>query len=505
MADLFPRSRSATGRRRATRDGFSDREPRTRSGDGGLFGWSVFILLLIGLVALCWMGTLYVFGHPEEPLGYSVLHKFKKLEAPKRFTETQAPRGEFLDAKKLLARYGQMSPRQLKEESARLLRAYIRNYDATSGSIPYVVGRFNILDSYQLTKNDFFPAGVVALAQDAEVPQVLVEHVFTADERTVPTLHRSLLTGLDIPVRRSLDLSPVIHVEKLADGRLKFTTIPIQYPDYSATQGPGGFSLQPPATLNVEAGLPVLSKLKVAEADQRYASYRRRLANPGGTTAAPAPVNELMPVRPATTTAGATPEPTVARAQPVNAGPVPPTAPAAIPVAPAVPVAAPGGEPTVARAIPVNGATPPPVVANAPTVGTEVPLKPFLAGTNTPAPAVATTTSGKWATYQPGQMPQGRLVGVQDAPQLAGTGLGGERVYLEGDFLVSASSQSRAVLRKTDGAKDMRIIVEFPTSKPPPGEGTTLARDANRPFLITRVERGSDGTVNVWAREITSE
>lgn len=495
MADLFPRSRSAGGRRRPPRDGFGEREAKPRSGDGGLFGWTVFILLLIGLVAICWMGTLYVFGHPEEPLGYNLLQRFKKLEPPKRFTETAAPKGEFLDAKKLLARYGQMTPRQLKEESARLLRAYIRNYDTASGPVPYVVGRFNILDSYQLTKDDFFPSGVVAIAQDAETPQVLVEQAFTADERTVPTLHRSLLTGLDIPIQRSINLSPVIHIERLTDGRLKFTTVPIQYPDYSATQGPGGFSLQPPPTLNVEAGLPILSRAKVTEADQRYASYRRKLANPNAAT--PPTANALLPVRAATTATGETPQPTVARALPVNAAPTPAPAP--------IVAATPANEPPVARAIPVNGEEPPAPVANAPTVGAEVPLKPFLVGANTPAPAVATTTSGKWPTYRPGEMPRGRLVGVQEAPQLAGTGLGAERVYLQGDFTVSASSQSRAVLRKTDGSKDMRIIVEFPTTTVPPGEGATLARDARRPFLITRVERGSDGTVNVWAREVTSE
>lgn len=500
MADLFPRSRSASVRRRSGGEGFGERDARPRSGDGGLFGWSIFILLLIGLTAICWMGTLYIFGHPEEPLGYSVLTRFKKLEAPKRFAETQAPKGEFLDAKKLLARYGQMTPRQLRDESARLLRAYIRNYDTASGPVPYVVGRFNILDSYQLTTDDFFPSGVVALAQDAETPQVLVEHIFTADARSVPSLHRSLLTGLDIPVRRSLDLSPVINIDRLPDGRLKFTTIPIQYPDYSATQGPGGFSLQPPPTLNVEAGLPVLSRAKVAEADQRYASYRRKLATPGGSSA-PAPANELMPVRPAVTSAGATPEPVVARAVPVT--PAESNPPTAVPTPVAIPT--PVGEPPVARAIPVNGELPPDPVANAPTVGTEVPLKPFLVGANTPAPAVTSTTAGKWPTYRAGEMPRGRLVGVQEAPQLAGTGLGGERVYLQGDFTVSASSQSRAVLRKTDGSKDMRIIVEFPTTTAPPGEGTKLARDGRRPFLINRVERGSDGTVNVWAREVTTE
>jgi len=488
-------------RRRPARDGFHERELKPK-GDGGLFGWSIFILLLIGLVAVCWMGTLYIFGHPEEPMGYAMLHKFKKLEAPKRFSETAAPKGEFLDAKKLLAKYGPMSAYQLDQESHKLLRDYIRNYEGVSGLVPYITGRYNILDSYQLTANDFIQAGVVAIAQDSEVPQVLIETIYPTDERMVPTLHRSLLTGLDIPIQRSLDLSPIIHVEKLPDGRLKFTTIPIQYPNYSATQGPGSFSLEPPATLNVAAGLPILPNSKIAEADQRYASYRRKMANPGGQKASAPPANQLMPVRSATTTSGATPAPPVARAIPANA-----SSPTPAPVEEPVPVTIPptGTEPSVARAIPVNpGDTPPAAapLATAPAVGTDVPLKPFMAGSTT---AVASTASGKWQTFKPGQMPKGRLVSLGESKQLAGTGLGGERVYLKGNFVVSAAGQNRAVLRDSTGSKDARIIVEFPTSSSPPGEGANVARDANRPFLITRIERSSDGTVNIWAREVTTQ
>ncbi len=488
--------RYSSSRRRPARDGFNERDPKPQGGDGGLFGWTIFILLLIGLVALCWMGTLYIFGHPEEPLGYSVLHKFKKLEAPKRFSEVAAPKGEFLDAKKLLAKYGPMSPRQLENESHRLLRDYIRNYQGNDGLVPYIVGRFNILDSYQLTKDDFFQSGVVAIAQDSEVPQVIVENVFPTDERMVPTLHRSLLTGLDIPIRRSLDLSPIIHVEKLPDGRLKFTTIPIQYPDYTATQGPGGFSLLPPPTLNVEAGLPILHPSKVAEADERYASYRRKLAHPGLAPTLPRG-NELMPVRAATNLAGNTPSP--------FSGTAAPEKPAA-PVAP-IAVAEPTVAPRVLPAIPINNTTPPPPVSAAPTVGTDVPLKPFNGGAT--ATAVASTTSGKWPTYKPGAMPKGRLLGMKTARSLDTAALAGERIYLRGDFTVTASVGNSAVLRSAasdpDAATNTRVVVQFPTNGRPPQQGSTLTRGSDRPFLVTNVKQTSDGQVNIYVREVTSE
>lgn len=518
MSDFYSTSRSVPTRRNNPRGGYSERDAHPGESLGSLLGWAIFILLLAGLAAMCWLGTIYIFGHPEQPLGYEVLKKFKKIETPKRFSEIGAPEGEFLDAKKLMAKYGQMTPLQLQRASDELLRNYIRNYQNTGGLVPYVVGRFTILDSYELKPDDFFPSGVVALAQNTEAPNILLEQVFPADPSMVPTLFRSLLTGLEIPIRRSLDLSPIIHVERLPDGRLKFTTVPIQYPDYSSSQGPGSFSLEPPAVLNVKAGLPVLTAAHVQKADEHFAEFRRKLGRHAPLTSSKPQAGALMPVRPATTTAGGTPLPSVARAE--SAPPTPAQAPAAPTPAPA-PIAvlpaqnasgAAPAEPEVRQALPVTGddvqraepvATPaaPAAVASAPTVGTAVPLKPFMSTGQTTA--VATTTSGKWPTYRAGQMPQGRLINVKDGDQLAGAGLGGDRVYLAGSFTVSAAGQNRAVLRSTD-AKNTRIIVEYPTSAPPPSEGSSISRGSDRPFLVTRIERGADGTVNIWAREVTS-
>src|SRR5260370_32162800 len=69
-----------------------------------LFLWTVFILLLIGLAFACWLGSFYVFGHPEKPRPYQLLKKLGKIEAPRRFEVTAAPPGEFLTAQKLFER-----------------------------------------------------------------------------------------------------------------------------------------------------------------------------------------------------------------------------------------------------------------------------------------------------------------------------------------------------------------------------------------------------------------
>ncbi len=499
--------RSKYGARRSTSRGFKTKsaEPRKRA---DLLGWSIFIVLLVGLVLICWMGTYYVFGHPEEPLSYSILQKMKKIEPPKRFIDTAAPKGEFLTADKLIERYGTMTARDLQKESNVLLRKYLENYAHSQDLIPYVTGRFNILDSFQLTSDDFIDSGVVALAQDTENPGVLIEYVFPAEERMIPALHRSLLTGLDIPVQRTRDLVAVTNVEKLADGRLKLTVIPIHYPSYTSSSGPGSFTLEPPTRLNVEAGLPILSKSKITDADARYATYRRKAGlEPGAAANAdtPPPSNELIRIQPATDLAGATPEPAPAPAPLAEATPPPPAASPTplpplddpnVPVRPAVPV---GGS-----AVAVASPSPPPTLPPSPTPPA-VPLKPFNSTAANRPPTVANAASGGWQTYPAGRMPRGRLVGVRESAAFADQPVSGDPVYLEGDFVVTASGTNRAVLRNSSGSANTRVIVEFPAGSRPPGEGNRVARGGDRPFLITDVRKTADGTVNITVREITQE
>ena len=71
--------------------GRSGRRSRQQPEIDNLFGWTVFILLLCGFAVACWIGTFYIFTHPEEPFNYHILAKLKKLDPPKRFELTAAP------------------------------------------------------------------------------------------------------------------------------------------------------------------------------------------------------------------------------------------------------------------------------------------------------------------------------------------------------------------------------------------------------------------------------
>lgn len=481
---IDPRSKKLEARTR--RNGglsLGDESPARRGGN--LFIWTLILLLLIGFAIACWIGSFYIFGHPEKAFSYSILSKLNKLDPPKRFEVTGAPRGDFLNAKELLERYGKLTPRELDRVNESLLRNYIRNFKLTQDHVPYIVGRFNILDSYELTDKNLFPSGVVALAQSAQDPHVLLEHIFPTEKKVIPILQRMWLTGLDLPLEKSYDLSALLHVEKLRDGRMLFTAIPILYGSYVASTGPGSFSLEPPTRMNLEAGLPVLDAMTVSEADVKYATYRRKA---GLDTSSPNPDQAKKPTYQIVR---------VERPQPVKpfpteaATPVPTPLPNDAPVLPATPV--------IAEAVPpVPVATPTPTPSATPT-----PL---------PSPAtIANTASGNWPTYSPGQMPRGRLTNVQGASDFADRGAPEERTYLQGNFVVSASRGNRAVLRAQGGLADafggnkgkVRIIVDFPQGVQPPGEGSTFSRDSRRPFLITRVTKTETGEVNVYVQEVT--
>ena len=293
---------------------FKARRDRKGGGDN-LFGWTVFMLLLIGFSLGCWISSYYLFGHPENPRSYKILLKLKKVDAPKRFELTAAPPGEFLTPQKLFERYATYSKLDLENENGELMRNYIGNYQGTKRLVPYVIGKYNILDSYELGANTLFPSGMVALAQAVDFPQVLIEHAYTAPIKTVPVLRRMLMTGLDIKLERTLDLSAIIHIAKLRDGRIQITAVPLTYGSYALKQGSGAFSLEPPPTLNMEAGTPIVQEAMVQEGFKAYAAFRKKTTPSSLAESSNEPSATPTPARPELVRADTpTPEPSASPA-----------------------------------------------------------------------------------------------------------------------------------------------------------------------------------------------
>jgi hypothetical protein len=480
--------------------GRSGRRSRQQPENDNLFGWTVFILLLCGFAVACWIGTFYIFTHPEEPFNYHILAKLKKLDPPKRFELTAAPVGEFLTADKLLTKFGAMSTWQIDEENKTLLRAFLRNYDHQVGKVPYVTGKFTVLDSYPLSQTKFCDSGVAIVAQSVEMPTIYIEHLFPAGAEQLPAMQRTLTTGLGIELRRSYDLSAIIHIDNLGGGRLLFTCIPLLYGPYGTTQGGSGFQLEPPKSVNLKAGLPLVSQSQVRDAETRLTQYHRAMASQETASAQPNAKSQVNLVG-AEPSVSATPAATVAKTSVAAATPksslTPPAKTTPGQIAAAIPSPVPKVSP-VATATPV-------VVAEA--SQPVQPLQPFLTASPTPA------TSGRvesWQTYRPGLMPRGRLLDVDQTTDLADKGIGNATIYLRGDFTVTAARDNRAVLRPHQSLADhvlnrgnARIIVEYPRGIATPREGETFQRATDRPFQIVDVRRGADGQVNIYVREVT--
>jgi len=138
-----------------------------------------------------------------------------------------------------------------------------------------------------------------------------------------------------------------------------------------------------------------------------------------------------------------------------------------------------------------------------------VKLEPFSpARQSQPVQPVQPVAPATWRTYQPGQMPRGKLLDWQNASELADVGANSDRFYIRGKYIVTAVSDNRVVLRPQGYAGEpvstMRLVVQFPVGTPLPAEGTPVARGQMRPFQVVDVRRGNDGQVNVYAREITA-
>src|SRR5467141_4519070 len=162
------------------------------------FAWTVAILLLTGFTLAAWLGSFYIFDQPERPDSYRILQRLHKIELPKRFELTAAPAGEFLNAKQLYDRYVEMGSAELAKTNAELTRNYIRNYQQVRGLVPYVIGRFAIMEARELGPNDVFLSGMVALTNAVDHGELLMEHVYPADPQALPLMKQTLGMGLEI-------------------------------------------------------------------------------------------------------------------------------------------------------------------------------------------------------------------------------------------------------------------------------------------------------------------
>ncbi len=468
------------------------------------FAWTLAMLGLAAFALAAWLGSFYIFWQPERPDSYRLLKRLHRIDPPRRFELTAAPPGEFLDPRRLHDRYATVGAAELAQTNAELTRNYIRNFQQVHGLVPYVVGRFRILDVHELGPADIFPSGIVALAAATDEGELLMEHVYPADARDLPLMRQTLLPGLEIKLERTHDISAVIHAEHTADGRVLITAMPLLYGTYTVTRGTGTFTLEPPLDLNLAAGWPLFKPEQLRGAEQRYAELRQReqtarggVSFPGLTpSGSPMPaenqlvrVEQAIPLQPLPTSLPSAPPVKVDKGKVIAKNAKGAKSPKQMPTATPIQIAK--ASPPLT---PFQPSAPP--VQTAPADGT----------------LASTAGGGSWKTYPAGRMPLGRLIAPTDLPEVADRGLAGERIYLKGQFTVNFADANKAVLRprsrmpdsvvRLAGGNSTRIIVEYPAGYVPPAPGSDVDRDDGRPLEITEVRKQEDGQLNVFAREI---
>ena len=498
--------------------GFDVKEVSAERGRGGMFLWTVVLLLLTGMAMASWIGSFYVVAHPEKPACYRLLQRLKKLEPPKQFMVTEGPFGKFLSPKMMLEKYGKMGPRELEKANSELVRMYIKNYRETKQPADYVAGVFEVVESHVLSANDFFPSGVVAVTQARDYPQVLMEMVFPAATGGVAMIKSFLPVGRELTLERSRDLGAILHVERLSDSRMQFTVVPLSYGSFQLKEGRGSFTLKSPEDLidpakggdakngiNIDGALPIVNGIRLQKGLATHAEYHRKVlvsteterpkANQiiafrsPNSTSAPVEVATPVVIREAT-------PPTPIPRPPQNMRPTTTVAPVvALPPKPAL------ISNTTPGVLPERFPLPPrPVVRATPQTPKPEP--------EPPKPIVLSLPP----TTQP-PMEKSRVLSTKEASALVDHFESPSESFLSGEFVVTGVLGQRVALRAREALRDpdadptiagssgAMIIVDFPKDVTPPVKDATFTRDGKTGFRIKSVRRSGTGQITILAEE----
>ena len=268
------------------------------------FAWTIAILLLIGFALAAWLGSFYIFGQPERPDSYRILQKLHKIDPPKRFELTAAPPGEFLNASQLYERYSQCAPPSSRKPTLSWCAITFEIISRCAAWFRTSSAGTSIIAVRELGPGDVFPYGMAALTAAVDSGEVLMEHVYPAKPEALPLMKQTLTVGLEVKLERTHDVSAVIHAERLIDGRILVTAVPLLYGSYTVTRGLGTFRLEPPPSLNLVAGWPLFKSQEPASIEQHLAEYREKMAaaqtapisipGSGASVTAPPARNELV-------------------------------------------------------------------------------------------------------------------------------------------------------------------------------------------------------------------
>lgn len=242
-------------------EGFGEDRFQKRKKDSGLFWWSVFITILLGMATFSWFFSIYIFAHPEKPLNYRILTHLEKIEPPTSFSALTVPTGKFFDAKGIYTKYYGFGDSHLEVGNSLLKRRYLKNYKEEAPI--YVKGVFRISEVRQLTAEDVFPSGYIVRATSREYPTVSIEYIFPCTAESTAETPAPFTVGDDLSLDRTSTFASLLNAAKLHDDSFCFSLVPLVYGTYQVA-GSGTLSLSPPKTLNMSGHWPLTGDISSA-------------------------------------------------------------------------------------------------------------------------------------------------------------------------------------------------------------------------------------------------
>ena len=263
MDTIATNSRGYSGRGRNVR--------RTSRWFGGLFWWTMLIILLALAAVASWTFCIFAFSYPEKPINYMVLHKFNKIEPPRKFSSSNAPRNRSYFARDLYDRFNEYEDRHFKEINALLLRNYIENFERADREFTMnMVGTFEIEQREELGEDDLMSGGTVLLARCIDFPDVVIQYLLPGDPGSVPEDVLKVGDVVDLGTKkgrsRFAPFNVVLHITRLEGNQYCFCVVPLVFSKGQIARGVE-VQLEPPTKLNVEGQMPPID-FELADEDE---------------------------------------------------------------------------------------------------------------------------------------------------------------------------------------------------------------------------------------------
>lgn len=227
----------------------------------GMFWWTIFITLMLGVATFCWIFSIMVFRYPEKPFNYDLLTRLKKLDPLVKFDPLSVPHGEFRSAKDLL-KFTELNAEQLRVKNGLLKRAYILNYREENPE--YLKGTYVVLQSRALAASDVVASGWVVRARSVDIEDVEVEMLLPGADPAKPPY----VEGQTFTLDNKATFAAVVHLDrrtgKSADG-ISATVVPIVYGEHLVSKEEK-IALRAPGSLNMRARWPLTDPVSVPAA-----------------------------------------------------------------------------------------------------------------------------------------------------------------------------------------------------------------------------------------------